>query len=134
MLDAVASWRPRTFCGKHRECKQAFSRSPMKSIRTAARELELPPTTAHKVLCKRLQLYAYKVQILQTLQPNHAPKRKEFANNMLQRISRDEDFSKDEELLTVSNSDPVSFNFLYHRRIIEERDGGTFLHLVLYLR
>ena len=106
----------------------------MKSIRTAERELELPPTTVHKVLCKRLRLYAYKVQILLTLQPNYKLKRKEFANNMLQRISRDEDFSKDEELLTASNSDPVSFNFLYHRRIIEERDGVTFLHIVLHLR
>ena len=106
----------------------------MKSIRTAERELELPSTTVHKVLFKRLRLYAYKVQILQRLQPNHTPKRKDLANNMLQRIFKDKDFPMDEELLTASNSDLVSFNFLYHRRIVEQRDGGTFLYLVLYLR
>ena len=67
MLDAVASWRPRTPAENIESVRQAFSRSPMKSIRTAARELELPPTTVYKVLCKRLRLYAYKVQIFQRL-------------------------------------------------------------------
>ena len=36
-------------------------------------------------------------------------------------------------LLTVSSTDPVSINFLCHRRI-DERDGGYFPCLVLYLR
>ena len=71
--------------------------------------------------------------MLQRLQPNAKPKRKEFADNMLQQISEDEEFSENEELLTISNTDPVSINFLYHRRI-EERDGGSFPYLVLYLR
>ena len=71
--------------------------------------------------------------MLQSLQPNAKPKRKEFADNMLQQISEDEEFSENEELLTISNTDPVSTNFLYHRRI-EERDGGSFPYLVLYLR
>ena len=51
---------------------------------------------------------------------------------MLQRISEDEEFSEDEKLLTASNTDSVSINFLYHRRI-EERDGGSFPYLILYL-
>ena len=71
--------------------------------------------------------------MLQRLQPNAKPKRKEFADNKLQQISEDEEFSENEELLTTSNTDPVSINFLYHRRI-EERDGGSFPYLVLYLR
>ena len=74
--------------------RQAFQRSPMKSIRTAARQLELPRSTVHKVLHKNLRLYAYKVQMLQALQPNDMPRRKEFAVNMLQRISDDEAFLK----------------------------------------
>ena len=69
----------------------------MKFIRTAARKLELPLTTVHKVLHKRLQLYPYKVQMLQRLQPNDKPKQKEFTDNMLQRIS------EDEELLTAQH-------------------------------
>ena len=52
---------------------------------------------------------------------------------MLQRIFENEDFSEDEKLLTASSSDPVFINFLSHRRI-EERAGGSFPHLVLYLR
>ena len=66
----------------------------MKSIRTAARQLELPRSTVHKVLHKNLRLYAYKVQMLQALQPNDMPRRKEFAVNMLQRISEGKAFLK----------------------------------------
>ena len=53
--------------------RQAFQRS-MKSIHTAARQLELPRSTVHKVLHKNLRLYAYKVQMLQALQPNDMPR------------------------------------------------------------
>ena len=47
--------------------RQAFQRFPMKSIRTAARQLELPRSTVYKVLHNNLRLYAYKVQMLQAL-------------------------------------------------------------------
>ena len=67
VLDAVRSGRPRTSADNIERVRQAFSRSPIKSIRIAARELELPPTTVHKVLHKVLRLYAYKVQMLQRL-------------------------------------------------------------------
>ena len=73
------SGRPRTS-----EERQAFQRSPMKFICTAARQLELPRSAVHKVQHKNLRLYAYKVQMLQALQPNNMPRRKEFAVNMLQ--------------------------------------------------
>ena len=43
----------------------------------------LPTTTVHRILHKRLKLYAYKVQILQELKPNDGPKRKTFALEML---------------------------------------------------
>ena len=66
----------------------------MKSIHTVAKQLELPRSTVHKVLHNNLRLYAYKVQMLQALQPNDMPRRKEFAVNMLQRISEDEAFFK----------------------------------------
>ena len=63
MLDAVRSGRPRISAENIASVRKAFSRSTTKSIHTAARELELPLTTVHKVLCKRLRLYAYKVQM-----------------------------------------------------------------------
>ena len=78
----------------------------MKSIRTAARQLELRRSTVRKVLHKNLRLYAYKVQMLQALQPNNMPRRKEFAVNMLQRISEDEVFLK-----RVCFSDEATFHF-----------------------
>ena len=92
MFDTRRSGRPRTSEENIERVRQAFQRSPMKSICTAARQLELPRSTVHKVLHKNLRLYAYKVQILQALQPNDMPRRKEFAVNMLQRISEDEAF------------------------------------------
>ena len=94
VFDARRSGRPRK-SEENVECvRQAFQRSPMKSIHTAARQLDLPRATVHKVLHKNLKLFAYKVQMLQTLQPNDMPRQKEFAVNMLQRISEDEAFLK----------------------------------------
>ena len=103
VLNAVRSGQPRTCAENIESVKQAFSRSSMKSIRTVARELKIPLLRVHKVLHKRLQLYAYEDQMLQRLQPNDKPKRKEFADNTLQQISEDEEFSEDEELLTASS-------------------------------
>ena len=84
VFDTRRSGRLRTSEENIDSVRQAFQRSPMKSIRTAARQLELPHSTVHKVLHKNLRLYAYKVQMLQVLQPNDMPRRKEFAVNMLQ--------------------------------------------------
>ena len=63
------SGRPRTSEENIERVRQAFQRSSMKSIRTAARQLELPRSTVHKVLHKNLRLYAYKVQMLHSPQP-----------------------------------------------------------------
>ena len=92
MFDTRRSGRPRTSEKNIERARQAFQRSPMKSIRTAARQLELPRSTVYKVLHKNLRVYAYKLQML--LLPNDMPRRKEFAVNMLQRISEDETFLK----------------------------------------
>ena len=92
VFDTRRSGRPRTSEESIERVRQAFQRSLMKSIRTAARQLKLPRSTVHKVLHKNLRLYAYKVQKLQALQLNDMPRRKKFAVNMLQRISEDEAF------------------------------------------
>ena len=105
MFDTRRSGRPRTSKENIERVRQAFQRSLMKSIRTAARQLELPRSTAHEVLHKNLRLYAYKVQMLQALQPNDMTRRKEFAKNMLQRISEDEAFVK-----RVCFSDEATFH------------------------
>ena len=82
VFDTRKCGRPRTSEENIKRVRQAFQRSPMKSIRTAARQLELPRLTVHKVRHKNLRLYAYKVQMLQEIQPNDMLRRKEFAVNM----------------------------------------------------
>ena len=74
VFDTRRSGQPRTSEENIERVRQAFQRSPMKSIHTAARQLELPRSTMHKVLHKNLKLYAYKVQMLQALQPNNMPR------------------------------------------------------------
>ena len=79
VFDTRRSGRPRTSEENIERVRQAFQRSSMKSIRTASRQFELPRSTVHKVVHKNLRLYAYNVQMLQALQPNDMPRRKEFA-------------------------------------------------------
>ena len=107
VFDERRNGRTRTSEENIERVRQAFQRSPMKSIRTAARQLDLPRATVHKVLHKNLRLFAYKVQMLQRLQPNDMPRRKKFAVNMLQRISEDEVFLK-----RVCFSDEATFHVL----------------------
>lgn len=85
--------------------REAFLRSPRKSIRRASSELHIPSSTVHKIVHKRLKLKAYKIQLVQKLQPNDKPKRKEFTSEMLSRIDEDNDF-----LNHVAFSDEATFH------------------------
>ena len=62
VFDTRRSGRSRTSEENIERVRQAFQRSPMNSIRTASRQLEIPRSTVHKILQKNLRLYAYKVQ------------------------------------------------------------------------
>ena len=59
--------------------REAFQRSTRKSIRQASVQLNIPPTTVHTVLHKRLRLRAYKLQLHQKITPNDKLERKRFA-------------------------------------------------------
>lgn len=72
----------------------AFRKSPQKSTRQASRELQVPKSTVHKLVRKCLKLYVSKVQIVQALQPDDHPKRKQFAKDMLNHLNEDNDFWK----------------------------------------
>ncbi|PSN39320.1 hypothetical protein C0J52_23596, partial [Blattella germanica] len=54
---------------------ETFQRSPRKSIHRASQELAIPKSTVHRVVRKRLKLYAYKYE---------RPKRAAFATDMLE--------------------------------------------------
>ena len=47
--------------------REAFQRRPGKSMHRASNELHVPHSTAVKILQKRLKLYAYKMQTVQSL-------------------------------------------------------------------
>lgn len=65
-------------------------RSLTKAINTATKQLQLP--RSHKILNNNLQLYVYKVKLLQVIMAHNKPKRKEFKINILEQISKNETF------------------------------------------
>ena len=75
--------RPSTSEADVERVRESFRQSVRKSIWHAPRELGLPTTTVHRILQKRLKLYAYKVQIPQELKQNDGPKRKVFTLEIL---------------------------------------------------
>ena len=88
---------------------ETFLRSPRKSIRRASQELAIPKSTVHRVVRKRLKLYAYKLQLLQALKPNDRPQRAAFATDMLERIDNDPNF-----LTMIMFSDEATFHVSGH--------------------
>ena len=74
--------------------REAFQRSPGKSIRRPSNELRVPQSTVVKILHKRLKLYEYEVQTVQSLQPDDGPRRAAFATEILRRIDEDNDYLK----------------------------------------
>ncbi|GFV02430.1 DUF4817 domain-containing protein [Trichonephila clavipes] len=84
--------RPRTSEESVERIRDTFRRSPTKSVRQASRELQMPRSTTHDVLHKRLRLTAYKVQILLAIKPDDYAKRYGFAVDMLHRLDADEHF------------------------------------------
>ena len=52
----------------------AYTRSRRKSMCVASTQLQFPRSTIHKVLHRNVQLYAYKVQLLQALKPQGKPR------------------------------------------------------------
>lgn len=75
--------RPRVSEESVERVREAFTRSPTKSVRKGSRELALPVTTVWKVLRKRLQLRPYRLQLLQALKPIDHGLRATFAHEML---------------------------------------------------
>jgi hypothetical protein len=85
--------------------RDASQRSPRKSARRASHELLIPQRTVVKILHKRLCLCAYKVQLVQSLEPDDHPRRAAFATEMLQQIDGDNDY-----LTRVCFSDEAAFS------------------------
>ncbi|GBL84520.1 hypothetical protein AVEN_117258-1 [Araneus ventricosus] len=86
------------------DVQQALVRTSRKSIRKADSELSMPLLTIHNLLHRKLRLYAYKLQIVQKLQPNDGQRRVAFAVSILSRIEIEHDF-----LNLITFSDEVTF-------------------------
>jgi hypothetical protein len=71
---------------------ESFSWSPRKSIRQASRELEVPRSTVHNIVHKRLRLRAYKLQHLHHIKPDDQRKRTDFTGEMLSRIKENDSY------------------------------------------
>ncbi|KAJ4438140.1 hypothetical protein ANN_14079 [Periplaneta americana] len=103
----------------------AYERSTRKSLRRASRELLVPKSTLQRIVHKRLKLYAYKLQLMQRLEPDNKSKRVEFAN-MLDRLCADPDFMSkiffsDEATFHVSDKQQVIGPFFF----AEKTECGT---------
>jgi len=71
---------------------QSFMCSPHKLIPRHRLELGIPKPIVHKVLHTKLKLHAYKIQLLQKIKAADKPKRKEFAELMLEKIDNEANF------------------------------------------
>jgi hypothetical protein len=79
VLRQSGSGKKRTSDETMEHVMEAFQRIPTKSIRRAAFELNIPCLTVYKMLHKRLRLHAYKVQIVQAIEPKDQSQRQTFA-------------------------------------------------------
>jgi hypothetical protein len=69
LLDKQHSRRPSVSDESVEYIRNSFIRSQKKSVRKCARELELPKTTVHIVLKKRLRFTGYELQLLHAIPP-----------------------------------------------------------------
>ena len=72
--------------------RTTFARSPRKSIRIASTELQIPRSTFHKIIHKRLHLCGFKIQLRHHIKPNDRPLRAHFAAEMFLRIENDNSY------------------------------------------
>ena len=85
--------------------REAFQRSPGKWTGHASNRLRVPKSTVVKILHKRPKLYAYKVQIVKSLQLDDGPRRASLVTEILRRIDEDNDYFK-----RVCFSDEATFH------------------------
>lgn len=82
--------RPSTSAETVEQVREAFLRSPRKSVRRASVETHIPQTTVWRILRKRLRFKPYKLQLVQALREGDKRKRKEFCVEMLDKLEEDD--------------------------------------------
>jgi len=74
--------------------RESYQRSPQKSTARASRELGIPQTTVWRVLRKRLQMYHYRLMMLQHLRREDHTKRLHFCVLFQDLCGEDDNFLK----------------------------------------
>ena len=74
--------------------RESFQRSPQKSTARASRELGIPQTIVWRVLRKRLQMYPYRLMMLQHLRREDHTKRLQFCVSFQVLCGDDDNFLK----------------------------------------
>lgn len=94
VLKGHSPGRPKTSDEKVEEIRQSCIRSPKKSIVRRSLQLNIPKSTLHDVIRKRLRLHAYKIQLRHEIKTADRPKRTAFASFMLNEIDDNPNFLK----------------------------------------
>lgn len=94
VLKGHSPGRPKTSDDKVEEIRQSCIRSPKKSIVRRSLQLNVPKSTLHDVVRKRLRLRAYKIQLRHQIKPVDRPKRTDFTSFMLNEIDDNPNFIK----------------------------------------
>lgn len=84
--------RPRVGDADVERIRHCFTRSPQKSVRRAARQLNMPSTSVWRVLRRRLHMKPYKIQLLQALRRGDKERRVEFCRFVLGKMEDDDSF------------------------------------------
>jgi hypothetical protein len=97
--------RPSTSHDDTKRIRVAFQRSPKHSVLHVSRQLQIPKSTVHDVLHRRLKLRAYKQQLVQHIQPRDKPQRVNFVTFMLEQLTADDNY-----LQKILFSDEATFH------------------------
>jgi hypothetical protein len=81
--------RPNTSQDDTQRIRVAFQRSPKRSVLHVSRQLQIPKSTVHDVVHRRLKLRAHKPQLMQHIQPRDKPQRVNFVTFMLEQLNAD---------------------------------------------
>ena len=84
--------RPVTASEVQQKILTYFNTHPRRSIRRAERDLSIPRSTIHVILCRRVRMFPYKLRIVHQLEARDYVARRAFAAWCLQNLESNENF------------------------------------------
>jgi hypothetical protein len=84
--------RPSTSQDDAERIRVAFQRRPKRSVRHVSCQLQIPKSTLRDVVHRRLNLRAYKIPLVQDIQPCDKPQSVNFVTFMLEQLTADDSY------------------------------------------